>query len=398
LSLDLTKVAAQVSAMISGLKDTRAEREKRLRFALETLGNPAIDLDALKKKCAAGKTTWLVAELVDGLARRCPEPPIPADFTVMASDGSHIDVDRHRSTRCYLINIGSAVINYGSQPDAALSSSPHLYSDDKDFVITPPGGGREQIVEGNILGIKRGIEECRHLADLAAGQPAGSNTLALLDGTLILWGLEAYPEFVTDVLLVNGLLKYLDAMRKLNGERKVALASYISFPRSTDVVNVLRVAICPNDVPDCDRDCPPGKERDCEAVAGVRDRDLFINLLESGERSPLFISPSKIVREHYGEHRIYFFYLRVDDEIARIEIPQWVAESEPLLNLTHSLVLDQCQRGHGYPVVLSEAHEQAVVTGADRENFWELVESSLVAEHLPSPGSAKSFSKRTRWV
>ena len=398
MSLDLTKVATQVGAMISGLKDTRAEREKRLQFALETLGNPAIDLDALKKKCAASKTTWLVAELVDGLARRYPEPPIPADFTVMASDGSHIDVDRHRSTRCYLINIGSAVINYGGQPDAVLSSSPRLYSDDKDFVITPPGGGREQIVEGTVLGIKRGIEECRHLADLAAGQPADSNTLALLDGTLILWGLEAYPEFVTDVLLVNGLLKYLDAMRKLNGERRVALASYISFPRSTDVVNVLRVAICPNDMPDCDRDCPPGKERDCEALAGVRDRDLFINLLESGERSPLFISPSKIVREHYGEHRIYFFYLRVGDEIARIEIPQWVAESEPLLDLTHSLVLDQCKRGHGYPVVLSEAHEQAVVTGADRENFWELVESSLVEEHLPGTGSAKSFSKRTRWV
>jgi NurA-like 5'-3' nuclease len=75
-----------------------------------------------------------------------------------------------------------------------------------------------------------------------------------------------------------------------------------------------------------------------------------------------------------------------------------VAENESLLNLTHSLVLDQSRRGHGYPVALSEAHEQAVVTGADRENFWELVESTLVAEHLPSPGSAKSFSKRTRWV
>jgi hypothetical protein len=187
-------------------------------------------------------------------------------------------------------------------------------------------------------------------------------------------------------------------MRKLNGERRVALASYISFPRSTDVVNVLRVAVCPNDIPDCDRDCPPGKNRDCEAVAGVRDRDLFINLLENGERSALFISPSKIVREHYGEHCVYFFYLRADDEIARIEIPQWVAESGPLLNLTHSLVLDQCRRGHGYPVVLSEAHEQAVVTGADRENFWELVESSLVEEHLPGTGSAKSLSKRTRWV
>jgi hypothetical protein len=398
LSLDLTKVAAQVFAMISGLKDSRAEREKRLKFALETIGSPAIDLDALKKKCAAAKTSWLVAELTDGLSQRYPAPPAPTDFTVMGSDGSHIDVDRHHSTRCYLINIGSVVINYGKNPDASLSSSPHLYSDDKDLVITPPGGGREQPVEGTILGIKRGIDECRELADLAAGQPAGSTTLALLDGTLILWGLEAYPEFVTDVLLHNGLLKYLDTMRKLNGERRVALASYISFPRSTDVVNVLRVAVCPNDIPDCDRDCPPGKNRDCEAVAGVRDRDLFINLLENGERSALFISPSKIVREHYGEHRVYFFYLRADDEIARIEIPQWVAESGPLLNLTHSLVLDQCRRGHGYPVVLSEAHEQAVVTGADRENFWELVESSLVEEHLPGTGSAKSLSKRTRWV
>jgi hypothetical protein len=384
--------------MISRLKDTRGEREKRLRFALEALGSPAIDLEALQKKIKASRTTWLVAELVEGLNKRYPAPPTPADFTVMASDGSHIDVDRHHATRCYLINIGAVVINYGSRPDASLTGTPRLYSADEDLIITPPGGGREQPVEGTILGIKRSVEECRHLADLAAGQPAGSTSLALLDGTLILWGLEAYPEFVADVLLASGLLKCLDAMRGLNSDRRLALASYISFPRSTDVVNVLRVAICPNDIPDCDRDCPPGKERDCEAVAGVRDRDLFINLLENGERSALFISPSKIVREHYGEHRVHFFYLRVNDEIARIEVPQWVAENEDLLNLTHSLVLDQCRRGHGYPVVLSEAHEQAVVTGADRENFWELVESSLVEEHLPSPGSAKSFSKRTRWV
>ena len=398
MSLDLTKVAAQVTSMISRLKDAREERQQRLQFALDTLHNRAIDLEDLKRKIAASKTTWLVAELVEGLDRRYQAPPTPAEFTVMASDGSHIDVDRHRSTRCYLINIGSAVINYGIEPDATLASSPRLYSEDEDLVITPSGGGREQVVEGTLLGIKRGIEECRHLADLASELPADSASLAMLDGTLILWGLEAYPEFVTEVLLTKGFLQCLDDMRKLNVDRKLALASYISFPRSTDVVNVLRVAICPHQPPDCDRCCPPGKERDCEAVAGVRDRDLFLNLLESGERSALFISPSRIVREHYGEHRVYFFYVKLDEEIARIEIPQWVAENENLLNLTHSLVLDQCRRGHGYPVVLSEAHEQAVVTGIDRENFWELVESSMVAEHMPSLGSAKSFSKRTRWV
>jgi len=398
LSLDLTRVAGQVISMISGLKDAREERKKRLQFALDTVSSPAIDLDDLKRKIAASRTTWLVADLVEGLDQRYTAPPTPTDFTVMGSDGSHIDVDRHHSTRCYLINIGSAVITYGNAPDASLTSSPRLYSDDKDLVISPPGGGREQPVEGTILGIKRSVEECRQMVDLAAGMPDGSSGLALLDGTLILWGLEAYPEFVTEALLTDVLLRCLDDMKKLNSHKQLAIASYISFPRSTDVVNVLRVAICPHDVVDSDRLCKSCTSRECEKVAGVRDRDLFLNLLESGERSALFISPSKIVRECYREHRVYFFYLKAEDEVARVEIPQWVAENETLLNLTHSLVLDQCRRGHGYPVVLSEAHEQAVVTGADRENFWELVESSLVAEKMPSPTSAKSFSKRTRWV
>jgi hypothetical protein len=133
-------------------------------------------------------------------------------------------------------------------------------------------------------------------------------------------------------------------------------------------------------------------------VAGIQDRELFYSILGDGERSALFTSQSSIVQRHYGEHRVYFFYLRVDDEIARLEIPQWVAMDESRLNLAHSLVFDQCRRGQDYPVALSEAHEKAVVTMADRENFWQLVESSLVEERLPTPGSAKSRSKRTRWI
>jgi hypothetical protein len=398
MSLDLTEVAAQVSAMVAAIRDGRAEREQRLALALATLTGPAIDLAALKRKIEAARTTWLVAGLTDGLSDHFPPPPTPSDWTVIASDGSHIEVDRHRAARCFLINIGAVSLDYGSRPDALLASFPHLYSDENDLAVSAPGGGREQMIEGNILGAKRSVEECSRLAEMAAGLPAGRDCLALLDGTLILWGLEAYPDFVTDVLLHRGLLKCLDGLKKLNGSRRLAMASYISFPRSTDVVNVLRVSVCPSDIPDCDRDCPLDKERACEAVAGVRDRDLFIELLGEGERSALFVSPSKIVAEHYGEHRVHFFYLRAGDEIARIEVPQWVAENNELLKLAHGLVLDQCRRGHGYPVALSEAHELAVVTGADRDSFWELVDSSLIEERLPGATSAKSTSKRTRWV
>ena len=399
MSLDLTKVVSQVGSMVAKLKAGSAERQKRLNYALDILRNQATDLDYLTRKIASSKTTWLVAGLVDGLDQHYKAPPIPPEFTILATDGSHIDVDRHRSTRCYLINIGTVTLHYGASPSATLNSFPCLYAGDEDLVIAPTGAkGREQPIEGTLLGIKRSVDECHRLAELAAELPSGSSTLALLDGSLILWGLAAYPEFVTEALLDKGYLSYFNDMRKLNNDKRLALASYISFPRGTDVVNTLRVALCPHDPPDCDRYCPQNKQGDCDMVAGVRDRELFINLLGEGERSALFISQSSVVQKHYGGHWVYFFYLKVDGEIARVEIPQWVARDENLLSLVHTLVLDQCQRGQGYPVALSEAHEKAVVTGADREYFWQLVESSLVEEHLPSLSSAKSRSKRTRWV
>ncbi len=398
MSLDLTKVVLQVSGMVARLKAGRQERQGRLHNALDTLQNQSGNLESLAKKIAASKTTWLVAGLQGGLDGHYQPPPIPGEFTVMATDGSHIDVDRHHSTRCYLINIGSVTLHYGSNPSAVLDSLPHLYADDEELVIAPPGvKGREQPIEGALLGIKRSVDECHRLAELAANLPADSSSLALLDGSLILWGLEAYPEFVTEALLDRGFLSYLDQMRKLNKDRRLALASYISFPRSTDVANALRVALCPHEVVDSDRDCPTCKSRECDVMAGVRDRELFSNLLEPGERSDFFISPSKI-QKRYGAHLIYFFYLRVDEEVARVEIPRWVAVDDGLLNLVHTLVLDQCWRGQGYPVALSEAHEKAVITGMDRENFWQLVESSLIEEHMPTLVSAKSRSKRTRWV
>jgi hypothetical protein len=401
MSLDLTKVAAQVGSMVARLKAGGEERKKRLQHAINILHDKSIDPDHLSRKIVSSKTTWLVAGLVDGLDQHYKPSSLPPEFTVIATDGSHIDVDRHRSTRCYLINIGTVVLRYGAQPEALLDSFPSLYFGDEDLVIAPDGAkGREQPIEGVLLGIKRSVDECQQLTRLAAELPRDSSTLALLDGSLILWGLagQTYPEFVTEALLNKGFIRHLEDMRNLNVDRRLALASYISFPRSTDVVNALRVAICPHDPADCDRYCPPGNKRDCDTVGGVQDRELFASVLAPGERSALFTSQSSIVQKHYGEHQVYFFYLRVDDEIARVEIPQWAATDDSLLNLTHALVLDQCRRGQGYPVALSEAHEQAVVTAADKETFWQLVESSLVGEKMPSPSSAKSQSKRTRWV
>jgi hypothetical protein len=402
MSLDLNKVAAQIEGMAESLKAEQTDKEGRIRHALEVLRLKSIDVASLKKKIENSKTTWLVAGITNELSGSHKPTPCPPDFAVIAVDGSHIDVDRHTSARCCLINIGSVVLRYGQKPDAILHSQPTLYASEQDLTIVDPLGSGAQPIERELLGIKRAVAECQALVELCKELPSNLPALALLDGSLILWGLggQAYPDYVKRELLENGFLQALNTLKESSQNKKLALASYISFPRSTDVVNALRVALCPYDPPDCDRNCPrsvPGSQRECEAVSGVQDSALFSRILESGERSATFISRSSVVQKQYGDQEVRFFYLKGDDEIARVEFPRWV-EERGLVDIVQALALDQCRRGQGYPVALSEAHEQAVLTGADREQFQYLVELALSEKHLPTITSAKSRSKRTKWI
>ena len=400
VSLDFTQIVAQIEDLAASLKAQEGERRAKLDFALATIQSPAAEFNQLRQKIETSKTTWLVAGLRERVDLCQPALPCPENFIILASDGSHIDVDRHHSAHCFLINIGIAQLQYGQKPDAWLYNSPFLYFKD-DEVVVSSADGRQALIEGQLLGIKRSVEECRLLAERAGELEADLPVVALLDGSLILWSLagQVYPDFVIRELLVDGFLKCFDKLRELGRNRQLAVASYISFPRSTDVVNALRLAICPHQPVDCDHYCPGKFEgRECDAVAGLLDRDLFTRLLTPGERSAIFSSCSSVVEKYYGVHGINFFYIKLDGEIARVEIPLWVAEDKKLLELVHSAILDQCRRGLGYPVALGEAHEKAVVTGADREQFWGLVEQTLAEDRMWLESSAKQQSKRTRWI
>jgi hypothetical protein len=400
MSLDLIRVIGQIVDFAASLKTRERERKSKLDFALKTLKSSAAEFDGLRQKVERSKTTWLVAGPRERIDLCQPAPPCPEDFIVLASDGSHIDADHHQSAHCFLINIGMAHLQYGRNPDAQLFSFPSLYFKDDEVVITS-ADGRQTPIEGQLLGVKRSVEECRLLAERAGELKADLPLVALLDGSLILWGLagQTYPDFVVTELLVNGFLNYFDKLKELSRSRQFAVASYISFSRSTEVVNLLRLAICPHQPVDCDRYCPGKFEgRECDVVGGLLDRDLFARLLDPGERSAIFSSRSSVLVKYYGGHEVNFFYIRLDGEVARVEIPLWVAEDEDLVELVHATVVDQCQRGLGYPVALSEAHEQAVVTGADREQFWALVEQVLAEDRIYLESSAKRWSKRTRWT
>jgi len=401
VSLDITKVAAQIGAMAEKLAENGAEHQAHLTAAagqLSSVGNPAALLDKVRRS----KTSFLLAAPLTPLDEKLlPQPP-PVTYSVVATDGSHIDIDRHHAAPCSLINIGEVQLDYGEDSGAVLGSQPRLLSDDADLFIRDPGGNRETPLQGALLGIKRDIDECSALVALSAALPSDRPVLALADGTLIRWNLTTanYDAYVLRELLDNGYLKCLSAFKQLCAERPLAVASYISQPGGNEVVNTLRLTLCPHEPANCDRYCGALKtgERPCDPVSGVSDAALFDRFLGTGERSGIFESTSKVIGQYYGEHRICFFYLKLEDEIARIELPIWLASDSDRVNMIHGLVLEQVKKGNGYPVALAEAHEQAVVTGADRELFYEVVDAYLSDCGLPTTVSAKSFSKQARWI
>ncbi|MCL2140779.1 MAG: DNA double-strand break repair nuclease NurA [Dehalococcoidia bacterium] len=400
--LDLSQVAIQIKTIVDQLKTSQQERQERLALALRLLNDNTHDFSRLQAKAVGSQNTasFLIAGPVEPLPLRQPPIPTPLDFSIIATDGSQIDVDRHQSAYCYLINIGRVQIDYGHESNAKLESLPKLCADDNSIVISD--GYHEQVVKGELLGIRRSVDEFRHLRELAQGLPSSKPALAIVDGSLILWDLASkeYPKFVVEELLNKGFLQDLSVIKHLSQKQPLALASYISYPRSTDVVNLLRMELCPFEYADCRKHCRDKLlgNRPCNTIAGVLDRDLFLNHLADGERSAVFFSQAKMVTEKYEEHLIHFFYLRIEDEIARVEIPLWIAKAPHLLNLTHTLLVDQCKRGGAYPIALSEAHEQAVVNSVDKESFQHLLADWITGEQMDYTYSAKSRTKKTRWL
>ena len=124
----------------------------------------------------------------------------------------------------------------------------------------------------------------------------------------------------------------------------------------------------------------------------------LVSVYLGGQRTEIFGSSSELVKSYYEDNEVRFFYVNTGDEIARVEMPKWVAEDESSVSLVHSLVADQCRLGSGYPACLMEAHEQAVISTSDRSYFLNLLEEVLEGQNMRFYTSRKDHSKRIRWL
>lgn len=396
MALRFDQISAQLSEMTAAL--TAEQRRVWLAAARRLLRE--VDEPRLREKLSGrSRVPWLVAQPLGALGEAVPCPPCPDEFTVIAADGSTIPPDRHSPVRYYVINTGTAALTYGRRPDARLAAAARFCHDERDLYLDSER--RRFPVEGNRLSAQMLVEEMAALRAVAATM-AGP-VVALLDGTLILWMIQTEPQEVRELLLAT----FLDHLDWFQAQR-IPIVGYISDPGSFELGNALRVYLCPEPSEQC-RACATtddGALRLCHELRHFRDPALLAEFLRPGERTCLFASTSEILRQ-YGAHTVSFFYLRTADvdglpgEIARVELPGWVAADPALLDLVHTVLCDQCHRSGSqppYPPALHEAHEQAVISTADRDIVEMLVEEALARRGITFLKSAKARHKRSRGV
>ncbi len=306
--------------------------------------------------------------------------PISA-YHVLSVDGSQIYPDRHQGVSCYLLNMGHVALHYGSNiKPVYLTSEPYVFTSfDANPDLEHTGEANTEIVNCH-----------RQELELQAGYALGvkvkqeikdSAPLALIyDGSLIFWHLDAQ-----DIALRERFLsRYLSLLFQLQKEG-ITTASYISMPKSRELINLIRLQLCNFDT---------AHQEAFQVVDGVVDAVVVRSFLPQYHRTIVFQNNARI-SEFYPDHlRPHFFYLNVGDEIGRVEIPAWVAADSKLVDAVAQIVLDQCIKGRGYPVVIAEAHEQAVVKGPDREFFYHMLHKLGLQKKHQWQMSQKVIKKR----
>jgi hypothetical protein len=393
--LDLQKLMGQMQGMSEQLQKESQQLTVKLDRAEALFREATVNQALLSQQHQEYRDRLIFncAEPVEPLSQIYAIAPIITPHIVLATDGSQIAPSRHEIAYCYLINIGRVAIYYNSGIYPLLDNIPEVFYKTEDLYKARQWG----IQTEQWMSLKRTVTENVALANLAIETRSQIVTnvqdlpiLAFTDGALIHWEFDDIPADARSQLLPD----IVSAWDKLKAQR-IPLAGYISAPRASEATNFLRLQLCPFEQPDCDIHCSakPLDSAPCSQLQPLRDGALWNRLLKVGECSPFWKSHARILQE-YGEHQVYFCYLHVGTEIARIEMPAWTALDLELRSQALTIILAQVQKGYGYPVALAEAHNQAVVTSSDRRRFFAILEQQMIKSGLRNVTTSYKESRK----
>jgi len=385
MTLELNKVTQQVAR----LGEQAAQRKHvlealtpQVREILHDHRDDAALID-LARRATETKHWRGAVPIGEPLDSAIDPPPHPARLSIVAGDGSQIYPDAHGIALYYVINIGTIVFRHGSGQAPIVSTFPTVSSEVES--------ADDEIISGPVVNARRDVGELTHIADLALAESAATPTVALMDGTLALWvQTAAIPQDEQD-RVQRDYVQQLDRLRAA----RLPIGAFLSRPRSTNLTQLAHLTTFGEDA---DRALSSVMNERGPAFKGLRDTTVLATMLKPGQRSALFeVAPAWNTSYRDRGHSIHFFYINVgtltQPELARIEVPVWIAQDRSAVGVLHAALVEQCKVSQGYPYVLARAHEIAVVTNTERAEFDRMIATQLTRQGVEAKLSEKQFQK-----
>lgn len=325
-----------------------------------------------------------------------PLPPLPSRATIIAADGSQVYPSIHAAALYYLTNIGVFVYHHGTDDLPEQITEPALFYSESD--VRDENG---QAIANAAVNARRSVAELQMLArETWNRRSADSPLLAISDGPLLFWVGKDVPDgkrLEQDYLGALVHLHDTHASAASTYGQSASLIGYVDRPTSAFVISLLHLLGLEDD------NVREAALKNNGELEGLIDQRLMFRLLQPGERSAVMVQQSPQNKRYHdkGEsYEIAFFYLNVGHEegyhLARVEMPMWVARSQPLLDCVHALTFDQCQLMWRYPYALTRADELAVIRAAERAQLDDMIEIELRRNEQLVERSEKLESKTVR--
>ena len=234
-----------------------------------------------------------------------------SNYSLLSVDGSQIYPDRHEGIEAFLINIGVVEINY-QKTLINCWTVPYIFSNIKELKIN------RQNETNQIIDHYRSYLELQQAKD-----NFNNHDFIILDGN--------YPELDQD----NSQI-----MQNFCAEQ-IPVFFYVSLSNSRDLLKLV----------------------DCKLP--ILDRELLEKYLPALHYTTVFVQ-----KKLCNNLDMAFIYLNTGEEIVRIEFSSWLQDK---IHDYLKYIFDQIKKGAGYPVVLAEAHMQAVISNQDRFYFYKLI-------------------------
>lgn len=337
-------------------------------------------------------------EIIEPVNESYSLPPLPARAAILAADGSQVYPDTHAAALYYLTNIGVFVYHHGTDEIPEQITEPRLHYSDEDI-----RGEHGRLISSEAVNKRRSVMELQVLGrEVWHRRNCDCPVLAISDGPLLFWVGQDVPDGDKLENAYLGAMVHLhdahaDVLR--NFGQAVSLIGYVDRPTSSFVISLVHLmSLFEDDV----RRAMLRTNGDWE---GLTDRQLLFQLLarEPGARTAIMVQQSPQNKRHFDKGpnlEIAFFYLNVgvpgDYQLARVEMPVWVARDPAAVDRVHALVYDQCQMMWRYPYALTRADELAVIRSHEKHQLQEMIEVELRRNAQAVEHSEKSMSKTIR--